>query len=181
MTIKELRTSMNLTQVQASKLTNIPLRTYKIYENDKTKENTIKYLYIENKLFTELVIPSDITEYNIYNLRGCKSLKKVTIHDSVISIGDYVFEGCSNLSTVIIGKNVEKVGQYAFGYTSITDCYSYATTTPNLSNSSGSYIYYKAFYPGVKEGAKLYVPARCGTEYKSSRWGEYFKNIIEMD
>ena len=33
---------MNLTQVQASKLTNIPLRTYKIYENDKTKENTIK-------------------------------------------------------------------------------------------------------------------------------------------
>ena len=50
MTIKELRTSMNLTQVQASKLTNIPLRTYKIYENDKTKENTIKYLYIENKL-----------------------------------------------------------------------------------------------------------------------------------
>ena len=50
MTIKELRTSMNLTQVQASKLTNIPLRTYKVYENDKTKENTIKYLYIENKL-----------------------------------------------------------------------------------------------------------------------------------
>ena len=50
MTIKELRTSMNLTQVQASKLANIPLRTYKIYENDKTKENTIKYLYIENKL-----------------------------------------------------------------------------------------------------------------------------------
>ena len=138
-------------------------------------------LYIENKLFTELVIPNDITEYNIYNLRGCKSLKKVTIHDSVISIGDYVFEGCSNLSTVIIGKNVEKVGQYAFGYTSITDCYSYATTPPNLSKSSGSYIYYKAFYPGVKEGAKLYVPARCGTEYKSSRWGEYFKNIIEMD
>ena len=30
MTIKELRTSMNLTQIQASKITNIPLRTYKL-------------------------------------------------------------------------------------------------------------------------------------------------------
>ena len=50
MTIKELRTSMNLTQVQVSKITNIPLRTYKIYENDQSKIGTIKYNYIVNTL-----------------------------------------------------------------------------------------------------------------------------------
>ena len=50
MTIKELRTSMNLTQVQVSKITNIPLRTYKLYENDESKVGTIKYNYIINKL-----------------------------------------------------------------------------------------------------------------------------------
>ena len=79
------------------------------------------------------------------------------------------------------GKNVKKIGQYAFGYTSVTECYSYAITPPNLSKISDGYEYFKAFYPGVKKGAKLYVPARCGSEYKSSRWGEYFKDIIEMD
>lgn len=50
MTIKELRTSMNLTQIQASKITNIPLRTYKLYENDESKVGTIKYNHIINKL-----------------------------------------------------------------------------------------------------------------------------------
>lgn len=65
-------------------------------------------LYIEDKLLTELIVPKDITEYNIYNFKGCGSLKKVTIHDSVTLIGDDVFEGCSALSSVIIGKNVKK-------------------------------------------------------------------------
>ena len=50
MNIKELRKSLNLTQEAVSKLTNIPLRTYKMYENDKNKIGTIKYEYILNKL-----------------------------------------------------------------------------------------------------------------------------------
>ena len=50
MSIKEIRKSLNLTQQEVSKLTNIPLRTYKVYENDKSKIGTIKYDYILNKL-----------------------------------------------------------------------------------------------------------------------------------
>ena len=47
-----------------------------------------------------------------------------------------------------------------------------ASTPPSLSSS---------FYDGVEEGAILYVPARKGSAYKSSSWGTYFTNIVEMD
>lgn len=46
MNIKELRKAKKLTQLQASELTGIPLRTYKEYENSADKAGTIKYNYI---------------------------------------------------------------------------------------------------------------------------------------
>ena len=49
-TIKELRTACGLTQAETSALTDIPLRTYKMYENDPSKKGTIKYNYILQKL-----------------------------------------------------------------------------------------------------------------------------------
>lgn len=50
MDIKEIRKTKKLTQVEASKLTNIPLRTFKLYENDRSKVSTIKYDYIAKTL-----------------------------------------------------------------------------------------------------------------------------------
>ena len=49
-TIKELRKRYDLPQSDASVLTGIPLRTYKVYENDASKEGSIKYNYIVQKL-----------------------------------------------------------------------------------------------------------------------------------
>jgi len=49
-TIKELRKEKGLTQAQASELTGIPLRTFKMYENDPAKKGSIKHSYIVNIL-----------------------------------------------------------------------------------------------------------------------------------
>ncbi|MBR2674906.1 MAG: nucleotidyltransferase domain-containing protein [Mogibacterium sp.] len=49
-TIKDLRKSGRLTQLEASKLVGIPLRTFKEYENHSEKIGTIKYEYILQKL-----------------------------------------------------------------------------------------------------------------------------------
>lgn len=46
MTLKELRISKDLTQVEAAGITGIPLRTYKNYENDAGRAGSIKYKYI---------------------------------------------------------------------------------------------------------------------------------------
>lgn len=50
MDIKELRIEKGLTQPMVSEMTGIPLRTYKNYENDPSKKNSIKYNYILNVL-----------------------------------------------------------------------------------------------------------------------------------
>lgn len=50
MSIKELRKSLDLTQKEVSELVNIPLRTYINYENNDSKKDTIKYIYIMEKL-----------------------------------------------------------------------------------------------------------------------------------
>lgn len=50
MTLKELRKSLDLTQEAVSKILDIPLRTYKNYENDSQKTETLKYKYLFEKL-----------------------------------------------------------------------------------------------------------------------------------
>ena len=48
--LKETRTSKNLTQEQACALLGVSLRSYKSYENDEKKHETIKYKYILEQL-----------------------------------------------------------------------------------------------------------------------------------
>ena len=50
MTLKEVRISKKLTQLEASKHLNVSLRSYKDYENDESKEKTLKYSYMLEKL-----------------------------------------------------------------------------------------------------------------------------------
>lgn len=49
-TIKELRIDKKLTQQQVADLVGISIRSYKTYENDESKINTIKYKYIYETL-----------------------------------------------------------------------------------------------------------------------------------
>lgn len=50
MTLKELRVSKGITQSEAAILLGVSLRSYKQYENDKDKINTIKYNYMLNEM-----------------------------------------------------------------------------------------------------------------------------------
>ena len=50
MTLKELRKSKNLTQIDAAKYLGIATRTYQNYESDITKQNGIKFEYIFDKI-----------------------------------------------------------------------------------------------------------------------------------
>ena len=52
MTLRELRKNKGITQQQAADFVGIPLRTYSNYETDPTKQTSIKYKYMMEKLFT---------------------------------------------------------------------------------------------------------------------------------
>lgn len=107
----------------------------------------------------------------------CQSLISVNIGDGVTSIGPYVFSGCEKLSVISIGKNVKSIAEGAFESTSISKFCSYVTTPPSIKYYTSA----DSFSDAIMENAVLYVPVRCGSEYKLSPWGNVFTNIVEMD
>lgn len=50
MSLKEIRNKKMMTQKEASELLGVSLRSYKSYENDETKKDTIKYGYFCDKI-----------------------------------------------------------------------------------------------------------------------------------
>ncbi len=90
----------------------------------------------------ELIINSKIVEENYSNgnypqkdgwLSGAK-FTKLTIGDSVTSIGEWVFSGCTSLTSITIPDSVTSIGVQAFYYcTSLT-----SVTIPDSVTSIGS-------------------------------------------
>ena len=158
-------------------------------------------LYLDNKEVTELVIPEEIKEIEHYAFLRCKSIVKVvipdgvtsigssafnncdaltsiTIGDGVTSIGNNTFDGCSALTTITIGDGITSIGYSAFNNCKVlTDFYCHATTPPSIYQ----YNSYYASFPTYGDKTTLHVPERCRSTYKSSKWGDNFKNIVEMD
>ncbi len=85
-----------------------------------------------NQYYTSYYIPTSLKSVTITDetvlgygaFYGCNGLARVTISDSVTSIGDYVFHNCRGLTSVKIGNGVTSISTYAFdgcsGLTSVT-------------------------------------------------------------
>ncbi|MBQ4088027.1 MAG: leucine-rich repeat domain-containing protein [Clostridia bacterium] len=79
--------------------------------------NPLRYankLYLNGALVTKLTIPDSVTSIGSYAFRNCTSLATITIPDSVTSIGDDAFYNCDSLVTVTIGKGVTMIPEKAF-------------------------------------------------------------------
>ena len=78
-------------------------------------------LYLNGELFTDLIIPDDITSIG-RTFSGCSSLKSVIIPNGVTSIGEYAFSNCSSLKSINIPNGVTSIGKHAFrGCSSLTN------------------------------------------------------------
>ena len=125
------------------------------HNNLECSSNPLVYggnLYLNGEPVRDLVIPDDLnsiggnsesigdtgeSEYFASPFVGCKSIKTVTIPDSLLSIGEWAFYGCTGLTTVIMGNNVGYVGYKAFyGCTSLT-----SVTIGNRVDIIGGYAF----------------------------------------
>lgn len=70
-------------------------------------------MYLNGELLTDLVIPQNITAVNGYAFIGVKSIKSVTIHNNVTSIGEGAFSG-SGVVSLSLGDGVSSIGNMAF-------------------------------------------------------------------
>lgn len=71
-------------------------------------------LYIDDELFTDIIIPDTITEIKSYAFQGFSQLTQIQIPNSITSIGVYSFQGCSNLERIEIPASVTSIGYRAF-------------------------------------------------------------------
>ena len=75
-------------------------------------ENTLMY-NSSGSLISNLIIPEGMTKIG-KSLEGCKSIRTVTIPETITEIDDYAFRGCINLTEVNMHDKIETIGEEAF-------------------------------------------------------------------
>ncbi len=84
-----------------------------------------KYLYINDELLSEVVIPDGVTVIE-KGAFSCENITSITLPESVTEIDVYAFSGATNLTSVTIKGDVKSIGDYAFdGCSSLSDVYYY--------------------------------------------------------
>ena len=151
--LKDAKLPDSLTAIKSGAFGNTGLETVHIPANLTTLESgafanttSLKYLYmpfdkeefqpafaysgIETLEYAEGIEAIYDTCYNLQNL------KKVTIPESVKSIGDNAFNSAKSLQEVKLPSNLETIGGYAFSKTAISEI-----TIPKTVNKCGSAIF----------------------------------------
>ncbi len=94
-------------------------------------------LYLNNELFTDLVVPDNITNIGSYAFYNYPYLNSAIIGNDVTRIGRSAFENCSSLSKISIGTNVEDLHFYAFHNCSAIDTIRWNVKKDCLFNVGG--------------------------------------------
>ena len=101
-------------------------------------EHAFEYAFYGEAKITKVTIPDSVTSIGDRAFYKCTGLTSVTIGNSVTSIGDYAFYKCTGLTSVTIGNSVTSIGTYAFGYcTGLT-----SITIPDSVTSIGDRAFY---------------------------------------
>lgn len=116
-TLKEIRKSKNLTQEQAALLSNISLRSYKTYENDESKIDSMKYKYMLDLLSKYNSIDE---EHGLLSLSQIKEKCKTVFDEYKISyaylFGSYAKESAKETSDVDLLVSSEVKGLKFYGF-----------------------------------------------------------------
>ena len=92
------------------------LFTYNYYNGSDGK---IAISGVNDTSLTEIEIPSEIDGKTVIGIskdafRECKSLKSVTIPDSVVEIKGHAFQNCTELESIELPVSINFIGEYAF-------------------------------------------------------------------
>ena len=103
--------------------------------------DTITITGCHKKASGSLIIPRTIQGKSVAKIqrlafRDCIRLTKVTIPDSVTSIGDYSFVDCSSITSMTIPDSVDSIGWGAFRNCSSLTAIIFLGDTPNIVNEA---------------------------------------------
>ena len=116
MELKELRQSKKLTQQQVADLVGISLRSYKSYENDKSKYGSIKYKYILDVLSEINKIDEDHGILSVEDITmGCRKIFESYKVNFCILFGSYAKGKASENSDVDLLISTSEKGLKYYG------------------------------------------------------------------
>ena len=114
--LKELRREKELTQQQVATLLGMSLRSYKSYENEKKKEDSLKYKYIIDRL--SLLNPIDEEHGSVsidYSRRKCTPIFEKYNVDYCYLFGSYAKDKAKETSDVDLLLSTKTKGMRFFG------------------------------------------------------------------
>ncbi len=136
----------------------------------------------------------------------CKGLKNIKVPGRLKTIPKGCFQGTTACESIEIDEGIDSIMYNAFTLRNINTLILPSTlkyldrySIIGYSSSNGYISTLTSVYALMKEPCKLtdnewgkssydpyvnttlYVPIGCAEAYKAAGWGEYFKNIIEMD
>ena len=102
-----------------------PLESLYLGRNLKYTENRIYgYSPFYNiKTLKEITIGNSVTSIGTYAFKNCTGLTSITIPNSVTSIGNSAFEGCTELTSITIPNSVTSIGSSAFNNCKFSNIY----------------------------------------------------------
>jgi len=103
--------------------------------------DTVAITGCHKKASGSLIIPRTIegklvTKIQRLAFSDCNRLTKVTIPDSVTSIGDYSFVDCSSITSITIPDSVDSIGWGAFRNCSSLTVITFLGDSPNIVNEA---------------------------------------------
>lgn len=76
--------------------------------------NLLYSLFLNGKEANDIVIPDAVWEIKAWAFSGCTGLKRVTLSNGIMSIGNSAFSGCTGLESITIPDSVIEIGEEAF-------------------------------------------------------------------
>ena len=167
---------------------NINFITYSTYSTvwsrSSQEANPLMYaqdLYLNDKILTNLSIPSNVKQIRPYAFYNC-SLESVVLPNGFTTIGESAFSRCKNLKSIVIPNTVTSIGKSAFsGCMSLYSVTSLINMPFNLDESVFQYTGTQYDKDIVYMAATLYVPRGRVPMYSSIQGWQKFLNIVETD
>ena len=114
-----------------------------------------------------------VTEIGNVAFLSSSQLTRVFIPSTVTKIGNRSFKDCPLLTSITIPENVTSIGTMCFdGCNALTDITCLAKTPPSIS--------YDTFTESHYQGASLYVPYGCESDYRWASVWELFYDVFEL-
>jgi hypothetical protein len=130
--------------------------------------------FVNNAALQEIVVPNAVTAIGGLTFLGCRSLVKVKMTTSLITITASMMQLCTSLKEIEFGSAVTSIQAQAFdGNVACLEYTFLSTTPPTLAATSA--------FSGINAACKIYVPDASVAAYKAAtNWVTYANYIYPL-